>query len=154
MFSRQTVQLPHQQAVELPCPGIQHELVQPWSAGLGAADDVLVGVHDLPALPVGVLLDFSELEFVVPVGGADAGVDGGPKKCCTLSCLLPRTSVDSKPLNGVGKQPEKDWRRRFDSAHMATTFSTTYPPSAISVPFCSKKFMAARASSRLLDIWL
>ena len=33
----ETVQLPDQQAGEFPCPGVGHELVQPWSAGLGAA---------------------------------------------------------------------------------------------------------------------
>lgn len=62
---------------EIPDQGICHELVQPWAAGLGPADGVLVGFHDTPTLAVGVLLDFRELKFGVLIGGTDARVDGG-----------------------------------------------------------------------------
>ena len=44
-----TVQFPDQQAGELPCPYVRHKAVQPWSAGLGSADGVMVGGYDFPA---------------------------------------------------------------------------------------------------------
>jgi hypothetical protein len=65
----EAVQLPNQEAIEFPCHGISHKAVQPWSAGLGAADDVLAGVHELPPLAAGIVVDFAKLKVGVLIGG-------------------------------------------------------------------------------------
>src|ERR1035438_10754609 len=49
-LSAETVELPNQQAIELPCHSVGHEAIQARSAGLGAAGNVLVDVCNLPAL--------------------------------------------------------------------------------------------------------
>jgi hypothetical protein len=72
--SAEAVKFPDQEALKFPCHGVGHEPIQPWAAGLGTAHGVLVSLHDLPALAVGVVLDFAELKLAILIGGADASV--------------------------------------------------------------------------------
>ena len=71
----EAVQFPNQQANKFPCPGIRHDAVSRWSAGLSAAGNVLVEFCYLPASARGGILDFAPVEFIVLIGGADARIN-------------------------------------------------------------------------------
>jgi hypothetical protein len=71
----EAVQLPDQEAIEFPCPGIGHQAVQSWPTGFGATHDVLVRFRDLPPLAKRVLLQIPELKLGVLICRGYSGVD-------------------------------------------------------------------------------
>jgi hypothetical protein len=65
--SPEPVELPHQNAIKLPCPRVFHQPIQPRPARPCAAHHVLVRFPDFPPLARGELAEFANLKLTILV---------------------------------------------------------------------------------------
>src|ERR1019366_5594886 len=70
----ETIQFPDDDYVELPSPGIGHQLINPWARSFGPAHLVLVAPSKFPATALDVFLQFADLDSVGLIGCRHAGV--------------------------------------------------------------------------------
>src|SRR5712691_5213347 len=65
--SPEPIELPHENAIKLPCPCVFHHPIQLWPARSRAAHNVLVRFPDLPPLVCGELAEFANLKLTILV---------------------------------------------------------------------------------------